>query len=236
MKTNIYILLLLTGTFIVPQWGMASFALSDVVKRSSIVLVGKIEKIEKSKLTLACDVAVIRVMEILKNNQTNVLITVGQTIPLSMSSVRMKRINPEAISFDLYQEGVWILDYKYGYYWATDPKDYQPLSEIESIQEMINEEIVIPAASNCPVCKGYHDNPNELTIPCNEADKNRHIDLCGSFECKFIEVSLDNKIIYKGTLYPTGREPQIKYVSIPLTTDARCELQIKIDNESLVSG
>lgn len=124
----------------------ADIPLSNVVRSSTTVVVGMIESIETNvystpgDVTYAYDVAQIRIREVLKNSETNAVVVAGGTISLSMPAAGMEKRNSKAISFQLNQDGIWILDFAHGYFWATYPKDFQPLSELESIREIIKEE------------------------------------------------------------------------------------------------
>ncbi|MCP5487712.1 MAG: hypothetical protein H7A43_03600 [Verrucomicrobia bacterium] len=148
MKKTILLILVLRGAAFCTD-ALACFAnipLSNVVRSSTTVVVGKIESIETNvystpgDATYTYDVAQIRVREVLKNSETNAVVVSGGTISLSMPATGMEKRNSKAITFQLNQDGIWILQFGHGYFWATYPKDFQPLSELENIREIVREE------------------------------------------------------------------------------------------------
>lgn len=111
-----------------------------IVKKSPTVVVGKIERIEVAQPSdYAYDIAYIKVGKILKNGTTDIEVKEGKEIPLSMPSVNNKRLTSIDINYRKGTKGVWILQRqeKSVTFWATYPKDLQPLKEESNIAAII---------------------------------------------------------------------------------------------------
>ena len=85
------------------------------------------------------DIAYIKVGEVLKNELRNRKIQKGDTIPLSMPSAKGTAVSTN-IRYRKGTEGVWILEYKDETFWATYPKDYQPMRQKAHIAGLIREQ------------------------------------------------------------------------------------------------
>ena len=148
--------------------------LEKVVERKPVVVVGKIVKIEVdkarhntiyrvarflntmvSKITRTrlakpgfyrYDIAYIEVAKILKNELNEPAIRVGFEIPLSMPSINNSVNMSTDIRYKRGTEGVWILEYRDGTFWAMEPKDYQSLNQQKTITQIIHTQKQMPPA------------------------------------------------------------------------------------------
>ncbi len=114
--------------------------LEKLVADNPVVLVGTIEEISISKSPKdKFDIAYIKVAGVLKNELKYRKIKKGEMVPLSMPSAKKVMISTD-IRFKKGTEGVWILEYKDETFWATYPKDYQPLKQREQITQIIQKQ------------------------------------------------------------------------------------------------
>lgn len=117
--------------------------LEQVVHDSPVVVVGEIKRIEPAKPATQpgprrYDMASIAVTKVLKNTLPDLKIVVGDELPLSLPAK-----GGMAISTDIHhavgKNGIWILERKDGTFWATYPKDFQPLDKEAEIQAIIEK-------------------------------------------------------------------------------------------------
>ena len=148
--------------------------LEKVVERKPVVVVGKIVKIEVdkaphntiyrvalflntivSKITRTrlaepgfyrYDIAYIEVAKILKNELRKPVIKVGDQILLSMPSINNTVGSSADIRYKKGKEGVWILQYRDGTFWAMGPNDLQPLNQQKIITQIIHSQKQMPPA------------------------------------------------------------------------------------------
>ncbi len=114
--------------------------LDKLVADNPVVLVGMIEEISVSKSPKdKFDIAYIKVAGVLKNELENRKIKKGEKVPLSMPSAKKVMISTD-IRYKKGTEGVWILEYEDETFWATYPKDYQPLKQREQIAQIIQKQ------------------------------------------------------------------------------------------------
>ena len=114
--------------------------LEKLVADNPVVLVGMIEEISVSKSPKdKFDIAYIKVADVLKNELENRKIKKGEMVPLSMPSAKKVMISTD-IRYKKGTEGVWILEYEDETFWATYPKDYQPLKQREQITQIIQKQ------------------------------------------------------------------------------------------------
>ncbi len=114
--------------------------LEKLVADNPVVLVGMIEEISVSKSPKdKFDIAYIKVAGVLKNELDNRKIKKGEMVPLSMPSAKKVMISTD-IRYKKGTEGVWILEYEDETFWATYPKDYQPLKQREQIAQIIQKQ------------------------------------------------------------------------------------------------
>jgi len=116
--------------------------LSQVVKGSPVVVVGKIEAIDVAKASeeRVYDIAHITVSKVLKNTLEGYPIKVGDKLPLSMPSVNNKVQISTDLHFKKGTEGVWILEIKDKTFWATYPKDYQAADREQKVQKVLDQQ------------------------------------------------------------------------------------------------
>ncbi len=118
--------------------------LDKLVADNPVVLVGTIEDISVSKSPKdKFDIAYIKVADVLKNELENRKIKKGENVPLSMPSAKKVMISTD-IRYKKGTEGVWILEYEDETFWATYPKDYQPLKQREQIAQIIQKQMNKP--------------------------------------------------------------------------------------------
>lgn len=121
---------------------LSGVPLEKVVQESPVVVAGKIEKIAhaerlKNDADYRYDIAYILVFRIFKNTLKDKKIKMGDKIPLRMPTINSKWQPSTDIYYNIGQEGIWILEYKEEFYWATYSKDYQPLEKAREIQDII---------------------------------------------------------------------------------------------------
>ena len=142
--------------------------LEKVVAGNPVVVVGKIVKIEVDKAPrdiiyriarflntvvsrttrtrlaepgfYRYDIAYIEVAKILKNELRKPAVEVGDQIPLSMPSINNSTRMSTDIRYKRGAEGVWILEYRHGTFWATYPKDWQSLNQQKIITRIIHSQ------------------------------------------------------------------------------------------------
>jgi len=147
MKTKVSILFaLMVASAAVARW--AELPLEKVVRQSHVVVIGEItnitvapppEEIDQYQF----DVADITVQEVLLNTLTNQVIKPKQELPLSMPSIRNNVQISTDIRYKIGSKGIWILEFRDKTFWATYPKDFQPMSaekEVRAITRKLNEE------------------------------------------------------------------------------------------------
>ncbi len=152
MRSNLSILFvfgaMLVFSFAEELFGSwADVPLEEIVQNSPVVVVGKIEKIDPAEPWKEgmrnYDTAYITVSKVLKNTLKDTKITIEDKIPLSMPAIIRQGISGLALAlgtdirYRIGQEGIWILELKDNTFWATYPKDYQPLKKIKEIQDII---------------------------------------------------------------------------------------------------
>ena len=112
--------------------------LERVVGNSPVVVVGSLGKAEqkKHKEHGQLKVAYISVSDILKNTLPNIKISKGDRIPLSMPN--------NGDSTDIVHakgtSGIWILEFRDKTFWATYPKDFQPMSKERDVRQFIKKQ------------------------------------------------------------------------------------------------
>lgn len=117
----------------------ADVPLDKLVADNPVVLVGKIEDIRVSQpLKDKFDTAYIKVAEVLKNGLENRSINKGDRIPLSMPSAKGLAVSTD-IRYPKGTEGIWILKYTNKTFWATYPKEFQPMKQRDQIAQIIRE-------------------------------------------------------------------------------------------------
>ena len=123
--------------------------LEKVIQQSHVVVIGEITSITiadppKTEDQYQFDVADITVQEVLLNTLTNRVIKPKHELPLSMPSTQNKHDISTDIRFKIGQKGIWILELKDKTFWATYPKDFQPMSaerEVRTVTKKLNEEL-----------------------------------------------------------------------------------------------
>ena len=115
----------------------ADVPLEKLVAENPVIVVGEIVEIKAAELPKQkFDTAFIKVSAVLKNTLKNKNIKVGDKIPLGMPAAGKLMVST-AIRYKKGQEGVWILEYKDKKFWASYPKDYQPLKQKDKIAGII---------------------------------------------------------------------------------------------------
>ena len=138
-----FALLTLTVPDVIASW--ADSPLEEVISGSPVVVVGSIDCIKSAdspqqSQDYRYDTAYIAVSQVLKNTLPDFQIQTEDKIPLSMPAAA----NPIRISTDIYYKvgthGVWILERREGTFWATYPKDFQPLSQEQKVKAIIQQQ------------------------------------------------------------------------------------------------
>jgi hypothetical protein len=118
--------------------------LKQVVQQSHVVVIGEITGITAAdppaqEDRYAFDIAHITVEDVLLNTLTNRVIQPGQELPLSMPSAgNSVRISTD-IRYRAGMKGIWILELKDETFWATYPKDFQPMSAEKDVRQIVKE-------------------------------------------------------------------------------------------------
>ena len=146
MRSNVSILCILGAMFVFSFAGQlfgswADVPLEEILQNNPVVVVGEIESIDRAAPSDKYDIAYITVSRVLKNTLKDKKIKSGDKIPLSMPAIISQGTVRFALSTDIRyrigQEGIWILELKDNTFWATYPKDYQPLKKMKDIQYII---------------------------------------------------------------------------------------------------
>ncbi|PCJ58804.1 MAG: hypothetical protein COA79_12095 [Planctomycetota bacterium] len=133
------ILMIFTSPMINASW--VDIKIEKIIKDNPLIIIGKIEKISTTKASKGeIDIAYIKISELLKNKLKNKKIKIGDKIPLSMPGKKKKLSFGTDIRYKKDQEGIWILEFKNNVYWATYPKDFQPLKEKKKIIKIIKSQ------------------------------------------------------------------------------------------------
>lgn len=140
---GIFVAMLLALCSLRPATAMWSdIPLAKLVADNPVILVGKIEKITPAEQPESrLDTAHIRVWEVLKNELKDYEIKTGQTVPLSMPAANSKIMVSTDLNYKKGTEGVWILEFKDNAFWATYPKDYQPMRQKGRIVQIIRRHL-----------------------------------------------------------------------------------------------
>ena len=154
--------LILSSPVIFASW--IAVPLDTVIKRSPVVVIGTVDSIktalpldskyefedDSAQLTviwnrgypvegMVYDTAYISVSEVLKNTLPDVEIEVGDIIRLSMPSETDNVGSSNDIYYNKGTTGIWILDWCHDTFWATYPKDLQPLSAQQQVRDIIDK-------------------------------------------------------------------------------------------------
>lgn len=118
--------------------------LSQVIEKSHVVVIGEITRISRSGLPsdpeeYLYDLAFIQVQEVLFNTLKNQALSKGEEIPLSMPSSENRMQISTDLRYKVRQKGIWILEFQNGMYWATYPKDFQPMSVEQDVREILRK-------------------------------------------------------------------------------------------------
>jgi len=129
------------------ETGLASWkyiSLEDMVKKSPLIVVGRIESITyadpNDEAEPKYDVGHIRITKVLKNELEDEDFNAADELPLSMPSAHRKFRKSIDIRYDKGAEGVWLLHYSEGRFWAWHPIALQPFSKQAEIAAMIEEQ------------------------------------------------------------------------------------------------
>ena len=126
----------------------ADVPLLDRVRSANLVITGKIVRIERAEKRKGDEteysIAWIKCVKVLKNTSKpgspkaadHRSTQAGDEIPLTMPA---KAIDEPDIVYTNGTDGIWILQYHEQRFWATYPKDYQPLSSLEKVKKAIQE-------------------------------------------------------------------------------------------------
>jgi len=124
--------------------GQASWkyiSLEDMVKKSSLIVVGKIESITyadpNDEAEPKYDIGHIRIAKVLKNELKDRVFNSADDLPLSMPSIHRKSRLSVDILYNKGAEGVWLVNYSEGRFWAWHPIALQSLSKEAQIAAMI---------------------------------------------------------------------------------------------------
>jgi hypothetical protein len=115
--------------------------LEQVIRKADIVVVGKIGKVAAGegpvKNGRRHDLGTIEVREVVKGDAAM------KTVKLAWPSAGGLMTDVDLI-YRAGQDGVWILkkDAKADAYWATYPKDFQPVGELKKIKEIVKAQAV----------------------------------------------------------------------------------------------
>jgi len=116
--------------------------LEELVKSSPVIVSGKITAVtvspqRKGEGPQLQDTGFLRVDRVLKNTLKDFDITVGDRLPLKFPSQnRIMHISTDIV-YRKGQEGVWILDYRDGAFYATYPGDLQSLDQLTAIENLV---------------------------------------------------------------------------------------------------
>lgn len=120
----------------------AEMPLKKITSDSPLIIIGSIEKIKqadppKKNIDYQYDIAYINVSEVLKNTLQDYEVQNNDEVPLSMPSALNLVVNSTDIRYKKGTSGIWILDFKKNTFWATYPKDYQPMSKEKEMREIL---------------------------------------------------------------------------------------------------
>ena len=129
------VITLLTIYFLVSSslyacWGKLP-SLKTVVAESKLIVIGTIGKSKETNGPLK--IANIHILQILKNQLTDQKLSINDKIPLSMPSLR----TPKSIEYKKGTTGIWLLKYKEGKFWASNPMSLQKKDKVENIKGII---------------------------------------------------------------------------------------------------
>jgi len=143
MKTKLTIAFgVMVASAAIASW--IDLSLEKVIQQSHVVVIGEITHVTaadppKDGIMYQYDVADITVKEVLFNNLTNRVVAPKQNLPLSMPSVKNRARMSTDIRYEVGARGIWILELRDGTFWATYPKDYQPMSSEKEIRQIVQK-------------------------------------------------------------------------------------------------
>ena len=111
-------------------------SIEKAVKKNPVVIVGVIDAVEVGD-SESTDIGLIGVSKVLKNELKDYAIKKGDIVPLTMPSAESTDNNPKTIRFDEGTEGLWILKYKDGAFFASSPQNFQPMEKIDEIMGLL---------------------------------------------------------------------------------------------------
>jgi len=115
----------------------ADIPLNELIAENPVVLVGTIEDVRVSQSSKGkFDTAYIKVAEVLKNTLKKRKIKKEDRVPLSIPSAKGIAVS-NSIRYQKGTQGVWILEYKDKTFWATYPKNRQPMKQKDEIVRII---------------------------------------------------------------------------------------------------
>ncbi len=137
LKTALVTTLCLTSAHLALAF-WAPMPLKQLVAANHLIVVGKVETIEKGKPTggRVMDTAFITVSQVLKNTLTDSPVAVGDRLPLAMPGTEGPRMSTD-IRYAVGQAGIWLLDKKEDKFLASFPGDFQKLDKQGEIEGYI---------------------------------------------------------------------------------------------------